>query len=331
MQRKVILGVVGVAVVLCMGQSQAQAGIFDKLKKKAEEVVKDKAEETAREAAGFGDEDTVLQPASSSSGSTATESSAATAAVSGGKHPTTARIMARAVLSIAPDILEVRPDHDLKSLVKIFYPNESQKLVDEFYWRKNKAKFKAQMLAESKGAPTTFEVAPWIDNQSNPEIDYNKTPNDLVLQVGRYDFEKEAWPVYVPMGDKWTIPWVSSYRKPLSYEIPAVKEAKTYWLPMPTAKAEQLNKDFNGMFKLYAHYRFTVADVIGVKPEDHPGYEKNKKYMKGKYKDQVIGNLVPIGQIAIDGNKLDLYVRTTYKNSLDKDDYKFVASLKLTP
>ncbi|MFC7048749.1 hypothetical protein [Emcibacter nanhaiensis] len=331
MHRKLIMGTVGAAVFLFVAQPQVQAGIFDKLKKKAEEIVKDEAEDKAKETVGLGEAEKSSSSSSAQSSSSGGSPATAPATVSGGKHPTTARIMARAVLSIAPDILEVRPDYDIKSFVKIFYPAENEKLVDEFYWRKNKEKFKAKMLEESEGAPTTFEVAPWIDNQSNPEIDYNKTSNDLIFTVGRYDFDKQAWPVYVPTGNKWPIPWVSSYRKPVSYEIPAVKEAKTYWISMPTDKAEQLHKDFNGMGRLYARYRFTISDVIGVHVEDHPGYEQNKKYMKGSHKDQVIGNLVPIGQIAIAGNKLELYATKSYTTTLSKDDYKFVATLELTP
>ncbi|WP_321396850.1 hypothetical protein [Emcibacter sp.] len=331
MKRKLVLGSISAALLLLTAQPQAQAGIFDKLKKKAGEIVKDEAQEAAKDAVGLGEEKQTSPSSSSSKSASAGSSAKSEVKVSGGDQPTTAVKMARAVLSIAPDILETRPDHQLKQFVLVFYPEENSKLSSEFYWRKNKVDFTKKMLKESEGAPTTFEVAPWMDNRSFPEGALNNYPNDLMLQVGRYDFDKGAWPVYVPAGDKWIIPWVSRYREPVGYQVPAVKEAKTYWIPMSAEKAEKLDQTFFGSYKLYAQYRFTVAGVAGVHPEEHPDYEQNKKYMKGKYKDQVLDKLVPFGQISIEGNKLDLYVKAVKGIPKSKDDFQFVTSLELKP
>ncbi len=328
MKRKIARHLMLALMITAIGLMPAQGqSFFDKLKKKAEEVVKDKATEAVNDSE---------KPGKGAAPSSASAKKASGPAAQDGAEdlPTSARKIARAVLNLAPAIFDSRPDHQLKQLVRIFYPGEDKIFANEFVWRKRKAEFRQNILAESKGAPATFTVAPWLNNRpSHLPLD-KKIHNNLQIPVGRYDFDRGAWPIYVPAANAVRLPWINAYGSgAVGYQVSNMGPATTHWLPMAADKAEKLDQQFRGHYQLVGRYSFTVTDVIGVRPEDHPDYEKNKKYMKGAHKDKVIDKLTPVARVRIDDGKIDLYVLTAsgvaLGNATSPGDYRYVTTLHL--
>ena len=176
--------------------SPASAGFFDKLKKTAEDSVSDFTNK-AKESVSITPESEKTESASPSAPATKTAASGDKAEVT---LPTSQIQMARGVFSAAPEIFESRPqvqlnDYAFKRIVELFFPEERDNIRNEFRWRKNKTQYQKKILMESRGAPTTFEVAPWLNNASSS--DTSNQPNNLVFYFGRYDFDREAWPVSV--------------------------------------------------------------------------------------------------------------------------------------
>ncbi|WP_138379057.1 hypothetical protein [Luteithermobacter gelatinilyticus] len=321
----IIYGMILPGLCLPMASSSAAQSFFDKLKKKADEIEKTASEQFTK---------TKEKPQGIPSGASSPSSPASPAkpdkTAVPDTLPTSGRKVARAILNLAPEIWESRPDHQLKELVRVFYPDENKTLANEFTWRKHKSDFKNRILAESANAPASFEVAPWLDNRSSLSAVDKNIDNNLSVKVGRYDFDRAAWPIYLPAGDKIRLPWIYAYgRGPVSHKISNMGPAKTHWISMPAEQAEKLDQQFNGMYYLYGHYRFTITDVIGLQPENHPDYEKYKKYMKGQYKKQILDNLKPVARVRIDQDKIDLYIKTVTGKASSRDDFKYVATIRL--
>ncbi|PHZ85248.1 hypothetical protein [Paremcibacter congregatus] len=296
----------------------AAQSLFDGLKKKAENLVTQKKKELTK---------TKKVPPESTAKEAASSSPKKASVINGEEMPTSARKTVGAVLNMAPKILETRPDNRLKDIVRVFYPEEKEIFSNEFAWRKRKAALLANILEEAKGTPTTFDVAPWLDNRASTAPHMNKQ-YDLRVIVGRYDFDREAWPIHVPVAKAVMLPWGVSRKHTLGYTIYNIPDKKaTYWLSMPPSKAEEINNAMAGTVQFLGAYSFRITGVRGVTPEDHPDYDKYKKYMVGKHKDQVVETLVPQAQVELVDDAIALYVNTGDYNSRNRADYKYITTI----
>jgi peptidoglycan hydrolase-like protein with peptidoglycan-binding domain len=248
---------------------------------------------------------------------------------SAGTLPTSSRNIARALLSLAPEKFPQRPDKELKQLVVAFYPEERQKVLgDEFYWQKNKAGFIQKMLAESKGAPRTFEVAPWINNAPTAGDLPGKYRVDLI--AGRYDFQRQAFPIHMQGGSKSIrLPWIHGVNYKL---VGTLTQPKKYWLEIPPDKAEALNEQLVGGQSLDGRFRFTIVDVVGFDPEKHPDFAKVEKYYKkgGKAKAAALDNLTPVALVKIEDNKVEVYAAKKPGPVKTQDDLRYLTSLDIS-
>ena len=112
---------------------------------------------------------------------------------------------------------------------------------DEFYWNKKRKSLIAKAKELAVNAPTTFEVAPWVDN--SPHYGYGQQQvNYNVVKIGSYDFKQKAFPVY-PF--QIMIPWLAAgtHSKVATYQFVGVEHLKeNHWVTMDVDAAEKLAK-----------------------------------------------------------------------------------------
>ncbi len=265
---------------------------------------------------------------------TGTMATTATAPTAVDGPQTSSRQMARAVIGLtSPAWLHKQGDYELKNLVRIFYPEENDNITDQFYWHNHKDDLIQKMFAESQGSPTTFTVAPWLDNAFAKSM--GGSLNNFHVETGQYDFNRQAIPVYYRPPQ---IPWMTTHQKyaPIGYRLMGVKDKpETLWVKIPPDKAEALYKKNQGGLRLIGRYTFTLSKVVGLDPTTHPDYEKHKKDIAkgGQYAQYAHEKLKPLALVGIEGNKIDLYLKTKPGNIIhatSPDDFLYVATLDIS-
>lgn len=148
--------------------------------------------------------------------------------------------MKLAAVHYRPDTLD--SDTILKDVLLTAHREFGKVAANEFQWRKRKAEFKQQMLAESQAAPIAFDAQPWHDSSVSKVKPY---------EFKRYDFDKQTFRVDLFPGG--LIPGgASTPRYPQAVSV----------LPVPLDKAEEISNYFgNTQRKLYARYRFSVVSA----------------------------------------------------------------------
>jgi peptidoglycan hydrolase-like protein with peptidoglycan-binding domain len=265
---------------------------------------------------------------------TGSVASATTTPTAANGLPTSDRQMARAVIGLtSPAWLDKQSDYELKSLVRIFYPEENDNITDQFYWHNHKDDLIRKMFAESQGAPTTYTVAPWLDNA------YSKAMagglNNYHVETGQYDFNRQAIPFYYMPPQ---IPWMTTHQKYalIGYRLMGVKDkAETLWVKIPPDKAEILYKKNQGGLRLIGRYTFTLSKVVGLDPTTHPDYEKYKEDLAkgGQVAQYALEKLKPLALVEIKGRKIDLYLQTKPGNIIhatSPDDFLYVTTLDIS-
>ncbi len=326
------------------------AGFLDNLVKKTKETVQKSVEQTVEETV---DEkvDKVLSPEDNGNSDpaqvehtpepdkpedpkTAEESKLTEPAAE--EYPTTELAIAKAVVSIAPEIFELRPEYDVKNLLLVFFPEEKEIKTNKFYWYKNKDALIEKAIALSKDAPTSFEVAPWINNADRePQPGQIVEDRDLELMFGEYDFEKKAIPVYKKLIP---VPWFSGGGKygPAMYRIVGAKPLPDVtWIDMPIDEAEQFYA--NAAYRsLLTSYRYSIKRVVGLDNiEEHPDYDKYAEYIEkgGKTADGIKQKMYPVFDVVIENNTIDLYMPKEKDFKMGgvkpKSDLKQIATLRL--
>ena len=334
MKRPVALALAIVISITGLTASPATAGLFDKLKKKAEDAVSDYAKDKAEEAVGI---DTDQPEAKSSSSSTAAKSTSSSAGkMAAGDLPTEPVKIAKGILSSNPKLFEGRPEAQfdsshMKDFVRVFFPDKNEELTNEFKWRKNKAAWQEEMVAQSKGAPTSFEVAPWINNGSSQPG--SSGGPDFTFSLGRYDFDRKAW----QMGASGSLflPWIGSPKYAfVDYEVTNFdyNKVKNIYLPMSSDDAEKLDETLTKYGRaLYARYHFTITDVI-VDPKKHPGYKQYERDL-GKIpedrRNALIARRLPPHAVVKVSDKVELYTSKSFGSSKSRDDYTYVGTVNL--
>jgi len=325
--------------VFIFAATQAEAGFMDDLVNKTKNKVQQAVEQTVDEQVD-NTLNTEKEPSGKQSNPAAVESTNKEAASKlavgelSGEADTSIKAIALAVVKLAPKIFDLRPERQQKELLLQIFPEEDKIRSDEFYWYKNRDALieKAKVLAAK--APTTFEVAPWIDN--SPKAGYSQQANYVVATIGKYDFKKKAFPVS-PVQIQ--IPWLAAGIKSgvASYRFEGIEQMKeNHWVPMGVDDAEKLTKNLGGMNQAYGHFTFTITEVVGLENlEEHPEYSKYKKYLQmgGNKAKTVKDKLRPYFNVTIEGDKVDLYVPTepvyAINQAIPKSKLEFFITLHL--
>lgn len=195
--------------------------------------------------------------------------------------------------------------------------------------------FAAEIVAEAQSVQTTCVVAPWIDNASYPAGKTGSRDNNLSVPLSPCDFERQGWKIFHAPGSI-TIPFLGGGEKHImGYRIVGLHpESREVWLPMSPDEAEQ-HKTLNGVYQLYGHCTFTVTEVVGVEPEDHPDYAKNKKYMDmgGNKAATAVERMVPLASIRIEDDEIDLYAYLDFgmpRGNMSKDRFRYITTINIS-
>ena len=232
MKQRTLAGLLALIALACLTSPAATAGLFDKLKEKAQEAI---AEEKAAVEDSADDAPThqSSKPTETSTPGAATKPDSPPLTTDNGTPTEAARVYV--LVHYAPQVLE--DDVWLKALARRAMPGVRGWITsDEFRWRREKDDIRAQLRAAAAQVPTRYDITPWPDAGAT-------------ITLGKYDFDRQAFGM---SGVHW--PWA--------------RENKMRWLSVPTAEAEKLAASFGSQPRnLFGKYTLVIAGADVKAPD----------------------------------------------------------------